>query len=167
MFKLFHNEFNRYNAVSNFKKDSELIRLHRLLKEQIKEKFDSKLKLYILDSGSCNACELELQTLFSPLYNISDLGVEVVYSIKKADILLITGLMTENMYTEALVVYEELNEHKRVISIGDCPLLHAPFKDNFALRGQLSVIPTSFHIAGCPPNPKELLRGLHKYLKKL
>ena len=168
MFKLFKNDSSVYGWSKELQKDAELTRLDRLLKKQIKEKFSSSLKLYIVDSGSCSACELELQALFNPLYNISSMGIEVVYDATKADVLLITGLITENMYLELKEIYKKLKEPKRVMTIGDCPLAQAPFLDTFALNSQgINAFSASYHIRGCPPEPRELLRELLKYLKSL
>jgi len=168
MFKLFKDEFPLDISDEQIFKDGELRRLDRLLKEQIEAKFSSKLNLFIVDSGSCSGCELELQTLFTPLYNISKNGIEVVYNIKEADILVITGLMTENMYGEVVKLYEALKEPKYVILLGDCPLLRGVFQDNFSLKRPVDIPFNAFHpIMGCPPEPKIILTELLKYLKKL
>ncbi|MBU1666892.1 hydrogenase [bacterium] len=168
MLKLLKNEKNRQRALSKPLIDDVLLTLQQRLKEAIKAKFSSKLKLYIIDTGSCTACELELQGLFNPLYNVSKLGVEVVYDVREADIMLMTGLLTENMYHHCMQKYKVLKEPKRVIAIGDCPLFHAPFKNTFALKGESSIhCSTAYHIAGCPPEPKKLLQGLLAYIETL
>jgi Ni,Fe-hydrogenase III small subunit len=168
MLSLIKNRINSKKSIEKPVIDGELNRLHRLLKKEIKEKFSSRLKLYIIDTGSCGACEIELQALFNPLYDVSKLGIEVVYKVKEADIMIITGLLTENMYPVCLEAYKGLKEPKQVISIGDCPLFHAPFKDTFAIKGQGIVhFPTGYHISGCPPNPRTLLRGLLKFLESV
>ena len=168
MFKLFKTKSFNTDLHKKPFKDGELKRLDRELKEQIKEKFSSSLKLYILDTGSCNGCELEIQALFNPLYDISKIGIEVTYDIAKADILFITGLLTENMYLEAEQIYKKLKEPKRVITVGDCPLFHAPFRETFALRGHVNLyFESEINIVGCPPEPRALLRVLLKYLKGL
>jgi len=152
--------------MKKLKADGELARLQRLLKEEIKGKFSSQLKLYIVDTGSCGACELELQALFNPLYDASCLGIEVVYDSKEADILILTGLLTENMYPVCLDAYKNLKEPKHVITVGDCIMFHAPFKDTFALKGQANIhFLAETHIRSCPPNPKALLRGILKHLQ--
>ena len=167
MFSIFNSTFLK-NIDSVSVKDGELNRLARLLKSEIKEKFSSHLKLYILDSGSCRGCELELQALFNPLYDVSSVGIEVVYEIERADILCITGVLSENLYSEVVHVYEKLKEPKRVLTIGDCPLFHAPFQDTYAIRTQgIRSFSPEYHIGGCPPDPRALLRGLLKYLKKI
>jgi Ni,Fe-hydrogenase III small subunit len=168
MYNIFQNKINQKKSMKKPKADGELSRLQRLLKEEIKRKFSSRLKLYIMDTGSCGACELELQALFNPLYDVNSLGMEVVYDIREADILLLTGLLTENMYPVCLDAYKNLKEPKQVISIGDCMMSHAPFKDTFAIKGQANIhFLVETHIGGCPPNPKALLRGLLKHLQAL
>lgn len=168
MLSLIRNRINSKKSMEKPIVDGELNRLHRLIKKEIKEKFSSRLKLYIMDTGSCGACEVELQALFNPLYDVSKLGVEVVYEVKEADIMILTGLLTENMYSVCMEAYKGLKEPKQVISIGDCPLFQAPFKDTFSIKGQASVhFSTGYHISGCPPNPRVLLRGLLKYLESL
>ena len=168
MFGFVINGINKKKSLKQPEVDGELRRIHRLLKDEIKEKFSSSLKLYIIDTGSCNACEVELQTLFNPLYNINKLGVKVVYDVHEADMILLTGLLTENIYPICMDVYQKLKEPKHMITIGDCPLFQAPFKDTFAIKGQANIhFATQHHIMGCPPDPKTILRGLLKYLQGL
>jgi Ni,Fe-hydrogenase III small subunit len=168
MYNLFQNRINQQRAMKKPKADGELHRLQRLLKDEIKEKFASKLKLYIIDTGSCGACEVELQALFNPLYDVASIGIEVVYEAKKADMMLLTGLLSENIYPTCLESYQDLKEPKHVITIGDCMMFQAPFKDTFAIKGQAPIhFLSQTHIKGCPPDPKALLRGLLKYLQSL
>ena len=168
MLKFFKNESFRNKWTQSAKKDVELLHIDKILKAQIKEKFDSKLKLYIVDSGSCTGCELELQALFNPFYNLSALGIEVVYEIEKADVLILSGLITENMYVELRSLYEKFKAPKHLITLGDCPVFQAPFRDTFAIRTKGSnYFPSTQHIVGCPPTPKEILRGLVRFMKKV
>lgn len=168
MYALFQNKINQRKSMKKPQADGELLRLQRLLKEEIKGKFASKLKLYIIDTGSCGACELEFQALFNPLYDANSSGIEVVYDVNEADMLLLTGLLTENIYPVCLDAYTSLKEPKHVITVGDCILFHVPFKDTFAIKGQANIhFSSKSHIAGCPPNPKALLRGILKYLQRV
>ena len=168
MLTLLKNEINRKKALVKPERDDELLRLHRMLKREIKEKFSSHLKLYIIDTGSCSACELELQSLFNPLYDISKVGVEVVYEIVEADILLVTGVITENMYGELSSIYKKLKDPKHLILIGDCPIGEAIFKNTFAIKGyRKQEFLNGYSIGGCPPDPRLLLRGLLKYLESI
>jgi Ni,Fe-hydrogenase III small subunit len=165
--KLFKNESFSTKWSKPLKKDVELLHIDKILKAQIKEKFNSSLKLYIVDAGSCSGCELELQALFNPFYKLQALGVEVVYEIEKADVLIVSGLITENMYVELRTFYESFKAPKHLITLGDCPVFQAPFRDTFAIRTKGSnYFPSVHHIAGCPPSPKEILRGVVRFIKK-
>jgi len=142
--------------------------IRKLIKDLVKERFSSSFKIYILDSGSCNGCELELQLLFSPLYDLSSYGVSVVYDITKADALLVTGLMTENMYAELNALSKQFKMPQEVILVGDCPLQATAFQESFALKGEVTkLFPNAFEIKGCPPEPLLLLDGLYRFLEKL
>jgi len=168
MLTLFKNEFNLHTTSSAATISKEAKSICLLIQDLVKEKFSSSLKLYIFDSGSCNGCELELQLLFSPLYNLPLYGIEVTYDPSDADALLVTGLMTENMYLSLEMLLKELKSPKEIITIGDCPLFKAAFKNTFALKhNENEQLFKSFHIGGCPPEPLVLLQGIHEYLKNI
>jgi hypothetical protein len=44
-----------------------------------------------VDAGSCNGCELEINALNNPYYNLEGLGIKFVASPRHADLLLVTG----------------------------------------------------------------------------
>jgi len=161
--KLLSTQLNSKLSISE-----ELDFIREEIKRLVKEKFSSSFKIYIFDSGSCNGCELELQLLFSPLYNLSEYGIRLVYDPSKADALIITGLMTENMYAELNALSKQFKMPKDVILVGDCPLQATAFQDSFALKGEVvKLFPDAFEIKGCPPEPLLLLDGLYRFLEKL
>ena len=168
MLNLFKEKLSLTQLNSQIAISDEASAILKLIKRLVERKCSSSLKLYVVDSGSCNGCELELQLLFSPLYDLSSHGVTVVYDITKADALLITGLMTENMYSELNYLSREFQLPHEVILVGDCPIGTTLFQDTFALKGEvLKLFPRAFHIGGCPPTPLVLLDGFHKFLEKI
>ncbi|HHS92998.1 MAG TPA: hydrogenase [Campylobacterales bacterium] len=164
MFNLFKNQFlfDEPPKVSEPFSKALLEETRRL----VVKKFASKLRIYLLDSGSCNGCELELQLLFSPYFDIASLGIEIVYEVSEADILMITGVMTQNISKEIGLLTEQFKQKKNVILMGNCPVGKAPFRNNFALldRGE-HLFPLAYYIEGCPPEPVEILKGIHQFLK--
>src|ERR1700749_4719252 len=50
-----------------------------------------------VDAGSCNGCELKIQALGNPYYNIEGLGIKFVASPRHADLLLVTGPVSKHM----------------------------------------------------------------------
>ena len=148
--------------------DAELNAIQSEIKSKINKKFAGSLAIRMVDSGSCNACEAECNALSNPYYNLERLGIYFVASPRHADVMLLSGVMTFNMYHHALDAYKQIPEPKWVISLGDCPNGDAPFGKSFAIKGlDHDAIPISHHIAGCPPDPKEIIQGFLDFLRKI
>lgn len=114
-----------------------------------------------VDAGSCNGCESELGLLSSPDYDLSRYGFSFTPSPKHADILVVTGVVTEAMVPVIRNVFEQMSAPKRVVALGACPIDGWVFRGARGVRGRLDgIIPVSITIAGCPPSPGDILRGL-------
>lgn len=114
-----------------------------------------------LDAGSCNGCESELSLLSSPDYDFSRYGFSFTPSPKHADVLVITGVVTEAMVPVIQEVYEQMGEPKRVVALGSCPLDGWVFRGAPGVRGSLAnIVPVTINIPGCPPSPGDILTGL-------
>ena len=61
------------------------------LQERILSTLGRALTIRQVDAGSCNGCELEIQALGNPYYNIEGMGIKFVASPRHADMLLVTG----------------------------------------------------------------------------
>jgi Ni,Fe-hydrogenase III small subunit len=104
-----------------------------------------------VDAGSCNGCELEIHALNNPYFNVEGLGIKFVASPRHADLLLVTGPVSRHMEEALRRTYEATPEPKLVVAVGDCGCDGGIFAN---------VIPVDFTIAGCPPPPIEILRGI-------
>jgi len=114
-----------------------------------------------IDAGSCNGCELEIQALGNPYYNIEGLGIKFVASPRHADLLLITGSLTLNMKDAVRRAYEATPHPKLVVAVGECACTGGIFKESYAVCGPLSkLLPVDVTIPGCPPPPIDILRGI-------
>ena len=148
--------------------DSELKEIRSEIKSYISKKFSGSLAIRMVDSGSCNACEAECNALSNPYYDLERLGIYFVASPRHADVMLLSGVMTFNMYHHVMDAYAQIAEPKWIITVGDCPLMQAPFDKTFAIKGPAHEnLPISHHIAGCPPEPKEIIEGLLTFLRKI
>ena len=56
---------------------------------------DGALTIRHVDAGSCNGCELEIHALGNPYYNLEGLGIRFVASPRHADMLLVTGPVSQ------------------------------------------------------------------------
>jgi Ni,Fe-hydrogenase III small subunit len=119
-----------------------------------------------VDAGSCNGCELEINALNNPYYNIEGLGIKFVASPRHADMLLVTGPVSRHMEEALRRTYDATPEPKLVVAVGDCGCSGGIFGESYASRGKVSnVIPVDVTIPGCPPPPLEILRGILKAVR--
>jgi Ni,Fe-hydrogenase III small subunit len=114
-----------------------------------------------VDAGSCNGCELEINALSNPYYNIEGLGIRFAASPRHADMLLVTGPVTRNMEQALRIAYEAMPEPRLVVAAGDCGCDGGIFGEGYATCGGVGrVIPVDVAVPGCPPTPVELLQGI-------
>ena len=71
--------------------------LHTAAGAEIRRAFRRSLHIRHVDAGSCNGCESELQALNNPFYNLHRLGIFFTASPRFADLLLVTGPVTNAM----------------------------------------------------------------------
>ena len=67
------------------------------LRADILEYFGGALTIRHVDAGSCNGCELQINALNNPYYNLEGLGIKFVASPRHADMLLVTGPVSKHM----------------------------------------------------------------------
>ena len=114
-----------------------------------------------MDAGSCNACELELNALGNPYYDLERFGLRFVASPRHADVLVITGPVAKNMGEALLRTYNAMPGPKWVVAVGDCATSGGMFRESYACHGAAGgVLPVDLRISGCPPEPARLLEGL-------
>ncbi len=114
-----------------------------------------------VDAGSCNGCELEIQALHNPYYNLEGAGIQFVASPRHADLLLVTGPVSVNMEEALRRTYDAMPAPKLVIAIGDCGACGGIFGASYASRGGVAnILPVNTTVTGCPPIPAAILRGI-------
>ncbi len=141
--------------------DPELARMAAALDAGSRRRLGRSLAIRMVDAGSCNACELELNALGNPFYDLERFGLRIVASPRHADVLLVTGPVTRNMASALRRTYEAMPAPKWVVAAGDCAICGGIFAESPAcLGGAAAVVPVDLHIPGCPPTPTQLLAGL-------
>ena len=131
------------------------------LQADILERFAGALTIRHVDAGSCNGCELEINALNNPYYNLEGLGIKFVASPRHADLLLVTGPVSRHMETALRRTYEATPEPKFVVALGDCGCTGGIFGESYASRGRVSnVIPVNVAVPGCPPSPFAIMQGI-------
>ncbi len=145
--------------------DTELKEIKKEIKDRVKKYFAGSLAIRMADSGSCNACEAECSAMFNPYYDLERLGIHFVPSPRHADVLLLSGVMSVNMYHHVWDAYNQIPNPKWVITLGDCTKDLGVFEKTYAIKG--IDLPVAFHIPGCPPSPKDIIKGLLEFLRTI
>lgn len=131
------------------------------LQAVVLERFHGSLAIRHVDAGSCNGCELEINALNTPHYNLEGLGIKFVASPRHADLLLVTGPVSRHMEVALKRTYEATPDPKLVVAVGDCGCSGGIFGESYASRGRVSnVIPVDVAVPGCPPTPAALMQGI-------
>ena len=140
---------------------SGLEELGRALAARGRRLFGRSITIREVDAGSCNGCELEIHALNNAVYDIERFGMKFAASPRHADVLLVTGPVTNNMKVALERTYAATPDPKWVVAVGDCGCGCGVFEGSYAVVGAVDkVIPVDLHIRGCPPRPIDLLRGL-------
>ena len=133
----------------------------RALGDRARQRLGRSLSIREVDAGSCNGCELEINSLNNPYYNLEGLGIKFVASPRHADLLLVTGPVSRNMETALRRTYDATPDPKLVVAVGDCGCDGGIFGESYASCGRVAnVIPVDLAVPGCPPPPLEILRGI-------
>ena len=129
--------------------------------EAARHRLGRSLSLRLVDAGSCNACELELNALSNAYYDLERFGLRFVASPRHADVLLVTGPVTLNMRQAVERTWAAMPSPKWVVAVGGCAIDGGLFAGGYACAGGVeTVLPVDLRIPGCPPSPTALLAGL-------
>jgi Ni,Fe-hydrogenase III small subunit len=148
--------------------DGATVELVREVDARTRRLLGRALAIREVDAGSCNGCELEISGLTGPVYDCERFGLHFVASPRHADLLLVTGPVTRNMEVPLRKTYEATPEPKLVVAVGDCARTCGVFRGSYAVVGGVDqIVPVDAFVAGCPPEPADILRGILAALDRL
>lgn len=124
--------------------------------------------LFHMNTGSCNGCDIELVTCLSPRYDVEQIGIHLEGSPRHADIICVTGPVTQNTLQAVKSVYAQVCEPRAVVALGSCPASCNVFAGSPMIAGPLDRhIPVDVYVPGCPPHPDAIIEGIARAAKIL
>lgn len=133
--------------------------------EDIVKDLRKSLSIRKLDAGCCGACDAEIDATANKYYDMERFGINIVASPRHADVLLVTGPMTRNMFAASMKTYSAIPDRKIVIACGTCAISGGPFvKGDVIGEGINDSLHTDMYIPGCPPSPGIVVSSIIKAL---
>jgi len=119
-------------------------------------------------AAGCNACDIEILAALTPRYDVERFGILLKPSPRHADVLVVSGPVTEQVAKRLKRIYEQMPEPKFVIAVGACAISGNVFQTSpFVYEGVDKVIPVDVYVPGCPPRPEAIIHGVVKLLEKI
>jgi NADH-quinone oxidoreductase B subunit len=121
-----------------------------------------------LNSGACNACDIEIVAALTPRFDVERFGVLLRATPRHADVIVATGPVTRQMKDRIIRIYEQTPDPKFVVAVGACAMSGCVYRGAYSMLGGLDqVIPVTAYVPGCPARPDAILDGVVKLLGTL
>lgn len=132
-----------------------------MLQKRINQVLGNSLHIRHVDSGSCNGCDFEMNTLTNPVYDIQRFGIDFVASPRHADMLMVTGGVTRHLEEALRKTYHAAANPKMVLAVGACACGGGMFGETYAHHGGVDkIVPVYVYVPGCPPRPQAIIQGI-------
>ena len=119
-------------------------------------------------SAACNNCDIEILDVLTPRFDAERFGIKLVGSIKHADAMLVSGIVTRKCAPLLKQLYKDAPKPLAVIAFGSCASSQGLFKDSCMRTSPVDeLVPVDAYIPGCPPRPEAIIDGVVKVMKKL
>ncbi len=127
-----------------------------------------KYSLWVFNFGLA-CCAIEFIATSMARHDFIRLGViPFAHGPRQADLLVVSGTLTDKMAPALQRLYDEMPEPKYVISFGSCSNCGGPYWDSYSVtKGVDQIIPVDVYVPGCPPRPEALLHGIIKLQERI
>ncbi|MBL8115743.1 MAG: NADH-quinone oxidoreductase subunit NuoB [Acidobacteria bacterium] len=113
-------------------------------------------------------CAIEFMSVVSSHYDLSRFGAEVVrFSPRQADMMIVAGTVTDKQAPILRKIYDQMAEPKWVVSMGVCACTGGFYRAYHVVQGIDEIVPVDVYVAGCPPTPENLMRGIIELQRRI
>ena len=113
------------------------------------------------DQFGLSCCAMEMIAIVGPRYDIARFGMEAFRaSPRQADLLIVSGRVSNKMAAPLRQIYDQMLEPKWVIAMGACASSGGMFNNYAIVQSVDKVVPVDMYVPGCPPRPEMLMEGI-------
>lgn len=114
-------------------------------------------------------CADEFFNTVGAKYDLERYGCVKSESIYSADLLVVSGVITQKTAPYIVKTYEAMLNPKYVIALGPCVVKGGPFlkHSNYGALPLEQIVPVDIFIAGNPPRPEAIMYGLLQLREKI
>ena len=124
--------------------------------------------VFHLNTGSCNACDIEILDALTPYHDAERFGVKLVVSPRHADVILLTGPITAESLPKVLNAIEAAPRPRIIVALGSCGSGGGIWHDTYSTIGGVNKlleilkergieVNAVYYVPGCPIRPEALL----------
>ncbi len=127
--------------------------------------------VFHLNTGSCNACDIEILDALTPAFDVERFGIKLVASPRHADVVLLTGPVTREALPKVVKALRAVPRPRMVLVIGSCGCGGGIWHDSYSVMGGYPelqkllekegiVIDKVAFVPGCPARPESIIFGV-------
>ena len=132
------------------------------------EALKKSIWVFHLNTGSCNACDIEVLDALTPFHDAERFGVKLVGSPRHADAILLTGPITLEALPKVINAIEAAPRPRIIIALGSCGSGGGIWHDTYSTIGGINSlvkilkergikVDGVYYVPGCPIRPEALL----------
>ena len=113
-------------------------------------------------------CAVEMMHAAAARYDMDRFSMIPRPSPRQADLMFVSGTLTNKMARALRQVYDQMAEPRYVISMGSCANGGGYYHYSYSVvRGCDRIVPVDIYVPGCPPTAEALLYGILQLHKKI